>query len=211
MKLLIGGTKGGTGKSTIATNLCVLLAHQNVDVMLLDTDKQASSAKWHGRRETQTGLPVINCTQKQGDVSSTIISLSKKYPVIIVDAGGYDSDELRSAMVAVDALYIPIQPSQFDLETLQDLAPIIVRSKIYNPKLKVFGVISKAGTNPSVSETAEAKELLMSIEGIQICNTVIRDRKVFREVTRDGRGVYESNNTTAIEEMIALGKEIFNG
>ena len=41
MILLIGGEKGGTGKSTIATNLAVQLALDGKDVMLLDADPQA--------------------------------------------------------------------------------------------------------------------------------------------------------------------------
>ena len=36
MIVLIGGEKGGTGKSTVATNLAVWLAHEGRDVLLLN-------------------------------------------------------------------------------------------------------------------------------------------------------------------------------
>ena len=38
MIVLIGGEKGGTGKSTIATNLAAYLANRSDDVVLLDAD-----------------------------------------------------------------------------------------------------------------------------------------------------------------------------
>ena len=50
MIVLIGGEKGGTGKSTLATNLAVCLAHRGRDVLLLDCDPQRSSASWVGVR-----------------------------------------------------------------------------------------------------------------------------------------------------------------
>jgi len=210
MIILIGGTKGGTGKSTIATNIATLLANQGQDVMLLDTDKQASSAKWHARRASLPDLAVIHCTQKSGDVRSTAIDLASRYDVVIVDAGGHDSLELRSAMGAADVMYVPFQASQFDLETLENLSELIDLAKGFNPKLKVYVLISCAPSNPAINEIAEAKELLASIDQIQVCESVIRDRKVYRDAIRDGRGVYEANNDVATKEMIGFAEEIFN-
>lgn len=46
MIVLIGGEKGGTGKSTIATNLATIHALAGKDVLLLDTDSQASATFW---------------------------------------------------------------------------------------------------------------------------------------------------------------------
>ena len=52
MILLVGGRKGGSGKSTIAMNICAALAQVGKDVMLVDADKQASSAGWSLERST---------------------------------------------------------------------------------------------------------------------------------------------------------------
>ena len=43
MVIIIGSQKGGVGKSTIAVNLCTVLAHQGKDVILVDSDRQSSS------------------------------------------------------------------------------------------------------------------------------------------------------------------------
>ena len=50
MILLLGGEKGGTGKSTLATNLAAWLAVQGRDVILVDTDVQRTAANWVDRR-----------------------------------------------------------------------------------------------------------------------------------------------------------------
>ena len=44
MIVLVGGVKGGSGKSTIATNLAVALSHFRHDVLLVDTDGQQTSS-----------------------------------------------------------------------------------------------------------------------------------------------------------------------
>ncbi len=51
MIVMIGGIKGGTGKSTIATNLAAYLTNKGSDVLLLDVDPQATAYKWAVRRQ----------------------------------------------------------------------------------------------------------------------------------------------------------------
>jgi MinD superfamily P-loop ATPase len=43
--ILVGGEKGGTGKSTVAINLAVEFAKTGQQVLLVDCDKQQTAAK----------------------------------------------------------------------------------------------------------------------------------------------------------------------
>ena len=51
--ILVGGTKGGGGKSTITVNLAAHLANERRNVIIMDADFQRSSAKWAERRENE--------------------------------------------------------------------------------------------------------------------------------------------------------------
>ena len=58
MILLIGGQKGGCGKTNLSTNLSAYLVGKGIDLILLDTDKaQNSSAKWAARRRIREDVP----------------------------------------------------------------------------------------------------------------------------------------------------------
>ncbi|WP_426393937.1 ParA family protein [Ralstonia sp. R-29] len=59
MIVLVAAEKGGVGKSTIASNLAVYLAHKEVDVVLLDTDEQATCARFVERRDDS----LLICTE----------------------------------------------------------------------------------------------------------------------------------------------------
>ena len=57
MIVLIGGEKGGTGKTTIATNLAALRAMAGRDVLLVDTDPQGSASYWTTSRDENAIKP----------------------------------------------------------------------------------------------------------------------------------------------------------
>src|SRR6476619_7633079 len=103
MIIVIGGTKGGTGKSTLVTNLVAIDVDNGKDSLLVDSDKQASASAWSTVRDESTlGLVRVPSVQKYGQIALTneLKSLAKKYDNIFVDAGGYDSEELRAAILA---------------------------------------------------------------------------------------------------------------
>ena len=153
MIVLIGGEKGGTGKSTIATNLAAYLAARSDDVVLLDADSQATATRWVERRNNaHPELPKVHCVQKTGDIFETIRDLATRYQQVIIDAGGRDSEELRSAMVAAQKLYTPLKASQPDLETTTNINQLVKLACGLNPNLKAYAVISMAPTHPAITE-----------------------------------------------------------
>lgn len=190
MIILFGGEKGGTGKTTLATNMVAMLSRDSDDVLLIDTDKQGSANSWSLVRE-EVGLP-IHCMQKFGNgIASAIKDLGKRYEHVVVDAGGRDSVELRASMVVADTLIIPLQASQFDIWTLGAMDELVEQVKALNPNLKAFSVLNRANTNPSVSEVEDAKSAFREIKHIKLLQFVMRDRIAYRRAIRGGLGVFE--------------------
>ena len=67
MIILIGGEKGGTGKTTLATNLAAMRALAGHDVLLVDTDRQGSAAAWALKRgESETKKPRVPVSRFSG-------------------------------------------------------------------------------------------------------------------------------------------------
>jgi len=160
-------------------------------------------------RSGNKSLPVVHCVQKYDNVRETLLDLDKRYEYVVVDAAGRDSRELRTGMTAASLLLVPFRPSQPDLDTLPNLQEIITQAKDLNPELKVYGLITMAPTNPVVQETEEAREYLQDYPEIKLLETILRDRKIYRDAMSDGMGVVEMGNQKATEEIESLMKEIF--
>jgi len=215
MIILIGSEKGGTGKTTLTTNLATYHSNQGRDVLLVDTDKQGSASAWAATRDA-TDCKRISSIQKFGkSLTSELKALETKYDDIIVDAGGRDSVELRAALLAADKLYIPLIPSQIDVWTLGVMKTLIEESQLFNQSLKPHFVISRASTNPAVTEVDEVKETLSEIDDIPLCQTIIRERIAYRKAPKNGMGVTElrppERDPKANAELKSLYAEIFNG
>jgi chromosome partitioning protein len=212
MIVLIGGEKGGPGKTTIATNLAVLRMAEEGDVLLVDTDRQPTANYWCSLREDKNVTPRITSIQKYDKaVRTEVVELSKKYKDILIDAGGRDSPELRGALLVCDKAIFPLRPSQFDLWTLGRLNQLVELALEINENLKAYVVINQASTNPAVKEVEEMKQFLCEFENIKLLNTVICERIVFRRAALNGMAVteYDPEDHKASKEINNLYKEIF--
>lgn len=212
MILLLGGEKGGTGKSTIAVNLAVWLASQETDVILLDTDPQMTASRFVDRRNalgSPPRVPRVFTAQKHENVYDTARDLAARYDQVIVDAGGRDSEELRTALVAADLVYCPLKASQPDIETSVHMNQLVKLARSLNPRLQARIVISMGSTNPVVHEAAEATAILQDLPEFDLSDTIIRERKIYRDAMTEGRGVVELANDKAAAEIKALAVEIY--
>ena len=118
MIILIGGEKGGSGKSCLAQNLAVYLQKSGRDVLLLDADPQATTNDWAKEREENDAVPTLPCVQASGNLRQTLKDLSKRYDNIVIDCGGQDTEALRSAMTVATHMLLPFRPKRRDLKTL---------------------------------------------------------------------------------------------
>ena len=205
--VLIGSEKGGVGKSTTATNLAVCLVLEGFDVLLLDADKQATSTKFIARRN-EAGYPEVHSAQKLGDIYRTAIDLASRYQFVIIDAGGRDSRELRTGMVAAELIYIPLKASQADLETLPVVDELVSLSRGMNPSLLARTLLCMAPTNERIKEVEDAQALLADFPNLPLSSCIIRERKIYRDALLLGKGVVEMKNSDARAEIQLLAQEI---
>jgi chromosome partitioning protein len=211
MIVLIGGEKGGAGKSTIACNLAAFLAYRKKDVILLDADPQKTSSAWSYRRSliTEHDLPKPNNTEKTGDIYNAVLDFSQRYEHVIIDTGGRDSKELRSALIAADVLYTPIKPSQIDVDTLGKMNELVEHAATLNKKLKAFSLITHVPTNPNMDDKNETQIILNQLPNFNSSNILITYRSCYWRTMGKGLSVLEYTDDKAKNEFLALGAEVF--
>jgi chromosome partitioning protein len=129
----VASSKGGCGKTTIATNLAAHFAQEGKNTVLVDADRQGSSQRW---AEKRAGLPapVLAISGLRPNWENKIPEDAER--VIIDGPAGIRPGELAELMAGVDALLIPVLPSSIDLEAsevfLHDIANLarIKRGKV---------------------------------------------------------------------------------
>ena len=108
-------------------------------------------------------------------------------------------------------IYVPVQTSQNDLETLDDMHELIKKTLALNPKRIVRLLITMASTHASASDVQDAKELTEDyIKEMPLSDAVIKFRTVFRNATPEGLGVVEMSDEKATFEVRKLIKEIMS-
>lgn len=213
MIILIGGEKGGTGKTTVATNLAAIRAGKNHDVLLVDTDKQGSASAWSDIRDIKNNNVRVPNIQKFGsNLTQDVKDLQKRYEDIIIDAGGRDSVELRAAMTIADKMFVPVQASQFDIWTLSIINDLVVQANGFNPNLLPRVLINRATTNPSVQEVEEAKEVFGEFDHLALSSNILKERISYRKAAKNGLAVTElvKPDTKSVNEIMSLYNEVFN-
>jgi chromosome partitioning protein len=133
LKILVASSKGGCGKTTIATNLAAYYAQDGKNTVLVDTDRQGSSQRWCEKR-VGYGSPVLPISGTRHGWAGRIPPDTQR---IVVDApAGIRVGELAELIEDVHALVIPVLPSRIDLEAseafLAEVAevPRIKRGKV---------------------------------------------------------------------------------
>lgn len=174
----------------------------------MDADFQRTTARWHKDREEAGHRPSVPCVEKLGLIHSTLVELDEKYEIVVVDVAGRDSQELRTGLTAADLALVVSRPSQADLDTLEHLVATIEEGKSLNPDLEVRGLLTQVSTNPSVTELEEALEYLQDFPLVSPLETVLYDRKAYRDVLGEGLSVVEWDNPKARAEIQELAGEL---
>lgn len=214
--ILIGHSKGGVTKSTLCENLGAEFARQGFRVVLVDADhKQKTLSKWADRRnasiEEGQEWPRLPCFIKQGRIKTDLLELARDYDVVLVDTGGRESAELRSALLAADIVYVPAEASVNAVEALEELEGILEETEELNPERKVVGIIVRAPTHPNNREKKDAKAFMEDFANVMtLSRHATYDRIAYRMAPRAGASVIEWHDSKAKAEIQLIAQEILN-
>jgi chromosome partitioning protein len=102
MNVVVTNLKGGVGKTTTAVYLAAIAAEKGHEVLLIDSDRQASSAEWLEERPLE-GVTVVEAPSER----TLVRAMSRHEGVAIVDTPPGDERLVQSAIGSADAVVIP--------------------------------------------------------------------------------------------------------
>ena len=79
MIVAVLGEKGGTGKTTFATNLAGMRAGAGRDVLIVDADRQGSASYWAEARERQEVAAVASVQKFGTGLVRAVADMARRY------------------------------------------------------------------------------------------------------------------------------------
>jgi chromosome partitioning protein len=212
MKIVAGGIKGGSGKTTLAANLAVMRSLQDRDVLLVDADDQQSASEFVSvRMEERDGDRGFTCVRLDGKaVRDQVQRLEDKYDDVIIDTGGRDTTSQRAALTIADLLLVPFGPRSLDIWTLERVENLVEDARAVNPDLRAYAFINRADHQGNYNQ--ETREVLTDSKVIDFIPETLGNRKSFAIAFDYGQGVveYTPRDKKAIREMKELYSAVFD-
>ena len=182
---LVACSKGGVGKTTIATQLAANAALSGLRTVLVDADPQGSATRWCERRAglASAVLP-LDGTRK---------SWRKRIPEdaqrLIVDApAGAMADDLEEVLEIADAVVVPVQPSALDIEaSVRFLESLGRHPRVRKGKLRVGLVGNRLKPNTNASQ--QAMEVLRGWPFPLVAQ--LRDSQAYVVLTGLGKSLFD--------------------
>jgi chromosome partitioning protein len=205
MMIVCANSKGGVGKSTIATHLAVWLHDRGFNTALLDTDKQRSSSQWITEAEPNVTVRVANTPEACVSIAQ---KLKQSHDYIVGDAPGGLEDLSRTLLILADLAIFPISPSILDVRSVAGATAVLRYAQgINNGKPEGRLVLNKMKTRSTISrELREAAPQL----GLNVAQNVIRDLQVYCDAAQQGTVVARMGRKggAAATELNALFTEL---
>jgi chromosome partitioning protein len=212
MIVTAGGIKGGSGKTTVATNFAIIRAAQGRDVLLVDADDQETATDFTNLRNERAGeLARYTGIKLTGAaVRTELLRLAPKYQDIIIDTGGRDTTSQRAALSVANVLLVPFVPRSFDVWTLEKVGELVTEMRQANPGLRAFTFINRA--DPKGVDNDEAGEALRDSQALQFLDMPLGTRKAFGNAASKGLAVTElkPGDPKAVDEITRLSRYIFD-
>ncbi len=187
--ILVASSKGGVGKTTIATQLAAQAAIEGLNTVLVDADPQGSSTRWAERRaDLPSAVLPVDGTRK---------AWQKRVPEdaqrVVIDApAGAMTGELEPYLDIADAVVVPVPPSALDIEaTVPFLNALAKHPRVRKGELPIALVGNKL--KPWTNASQQAMDILRQW-GVPLV-AELRDSQSYVLLTGLGRSLFDYRST----------------
>ena len=196
--------KGGTGKTTLSTNLAFALA-TGQQVVLLDADPQGSAQDWYDSRpQPLDGLEVRGVEERH--LLQEARRLGQDYPWVIIDGPPGITRVSAEAVRAADLVLIPVKPSPFDLWAASDIVDaVMARRQVAGGAPRAAFVITMS--RPRTRLGRQVDQALAEYR-LAILDARTTERVAYPQAAIEGKSVLEGRDQTARNEILAIRGEV---
>jgi chromosome partitioning protein len=176
--ILIANPKGGSGKTTLATNLAGMLAAANDEVRLLDLDRQESASEWLGRRPVE--LPQI--AKLHGSHAEG------KGWLVIDSPAAMHGKNLDHALKLVQKVLVPIGASLFDIQASRDFLQVLADEKMVR-KGKIDVAVVGMRMAPRTRAAATLEQFLDGLDLPVLAH--LREAQIYVNAAFEGKSIFD--------------------
>ena len=197
---LIINSKGGSGKTTIATNLASYFAANDVPTTVMDYDPQGSSMSWL-RLRAQPGSRIYGANaapQKGGRIRSVEMHVPADTQQLVIDApAGASGLLLQEVLCRPDCIIIPVAPSAIDIHaTAKFIGDLLLAGRIRTRNIRLAIVANRVRSSMPVYLPLE--RFLASL-GLPFLAR-ISDSDAYIKAAETGIGIFEMDASAAAAE-----------
>jgi chromosome partitioning protein len=182
--IIIMNSKGGCGKSTLATNLAAYYASEGYETTLADFDPQASSLDWLAVRPDDypaiTGLASFD---------EGLRRLPRRTEYLIADAPARSTGkELTALLARAESVIVPVLPSPIDIKAAERFVDELLHSRrISDKKARVALVANRFRENTLIFD--ELDHYLSKVRAPYVAT--LREAQNYIRCYQRGLGIHE--------------------
>ena len=200
--------KGGTGKTTVSTNVAAELAYRGYKVLLVDADPQATSLRWAAERPMEKPLPFNVIGMANTSISQQIpkMYVENHYDFVVIDGPPRMTALARNIMLTSELIVMPMRASGYDEWATKEMDELINEARAFKPE-----IISAICFNAYTKNTKVAKGVFQKVKDNDwsYFDSVLCNRSIYAEAATKGLSVREANaSSPAVKEIENLVNEI---
>jgi chromosome partitioning protein len=191
--------KGGSGKSTLCTQLATYAEQQGEIVCIVDLDPQTNAVLWSQIRGTKEPMVLAAAVEKLSDILAAAETLG--VTLVMIDTPSKVDHAPLAAIRAADLIIAPTRASLFDLAALSDTVRLLRTAGKLEAAVGVINCV------PSAKEAATVAHASLALEriGLAIAPAHVCERPPFESAVEVGKGVTEKvPKSPAAEEIRQL-------
>jgi chromosome partitioning protein len=204
--LAVLNEKGGSGKTTISTNLARALQLSDKQILLVDSDPQGSARDWYASAGENNNLPPVVALDRPA-LFKELPTIIRGMAWVVIDGAPQIEDLAVAALKVADRVIIPVQPSPYDIWATESLVQLIkTRQEMTEGRPLAAFVISRQIVGTKIAH--EAREALEDYQ-LPIFKSYTSQRVIYANSAATGSTVLDADpEGPAAQEIRTLLQEV---